>query len=173
MAEEWVTVMSTKNKSHAGKAEGYKSTLTGDAGAGKKAEKIAYREQAESISMSLWVNSLRAKVQARESKTRTICVMFYLAGPGRLGYVTSESGFPAEMKAKCKALRDAADANVKNVNYCAEEHVLAWNSGAENDKYLFSIAFDGRGEKPACKKCRKILAMYQIEDLFYLPEGQS
>jgi hypothetical protein len=171
MSEESADDGFTKVLSKAGKkAARFESTASSAAIATKKTHQINLRRQADDISTGLWINSIRAEVAAFENASKTVCLMFYMADAGRLAYDKGTSGYPADIKGNKNGLRAASGVDRSVPQVYAEEHILTKGNGQSNFKYLFSIAFDkSRGQKPACGKCAKFLAEYDIEDLTGVP----
>lgn len=153
----------TKKKDH------YVSHLNDnhDEAQAKKQYQHNYRRTASLMAQVLWQEKIKDLVNSRESRTKATCVMYYLLPAGELGYTMADSGYPVDMKTNTNALRTLAKIDLAKKTYCAEEHILQATRGQANDMYLFSVAFNTGGQIPACEGCKKLLAMYGIDDLFF------
>jgi hypothetical protein len=150
----------TEVKSSRAKRESkFKATATVE---DKAKSKGAYKLTALEKAGAEWEAWIRGEVTAMTSQEGTVCLMFYPTSSGELLYDDDKSGFPQEIKSNLKALRKVSGVDANKASVCAEEHILVRGDG---NKYLFSIAFDRNGVKPACRGCRALLQHYAIKDL--------
>ena len=154
--EPWTEVTSKAKK----REDQFVATLTVD---DKAKAKGAYKATALDMAESAWYEWIKETVEKGDSAEKTVCLMFWPSGGGELAYDHGVSGYPKEIKSNVKALRKVCGIDPDKKTVCAEEHLMV--DSKNGDKYLFSIAFDRNGVKPACAGCKKILKQYAIKDL--------
>ena len=160
MEPAW-TVVKKPNQVKAEKREArFASTSTVE---GKAREKGANKLRAMEMADAAWKEWVQEKVASMKSDEGTVCLMFYIGGGGQLRYDSDASGYPSEIKARVKTLRQLSQVDADKASVCAEEHLLANNDG---NKYILSIAFDRNGKKVACSGCRLLLKHYEIKDMW-------
>ncbi len=160
MEQPW-TVVKKRSKANAEKREArYVSSSTVE---GKARAKGANKLKAMEIADAEWEAWIKDTVTGMKADRATVCLMFYIGGGGDLKYHSDASGYPSEIKAKLKSLRQVSGVKADKASVCAEEQLLVDHDG--ND-YILSIAFDRYGKKTACQGCRVLLKHYEIKDMW-------
>lgn len=155
--QPWTEVTSKSKK----REDQFAATVTVD---DKARAKGGYKATALDMAEYAWGEWIQATVKEADAAEKTVCLMFRPSGGGELVYDWGVSGYPKEIKTNLKTLRGVCGIDRDKKTVCAEEHIVVDSKGG-ND-YLFSIAFDRNGVKPACEGCRKILQKYAIRDLY-------
>ena len=115
-----------------------------------------------------WINDNKKTITDKLPKDcdveKTVCFMFYKTSAGEVGHSHDFSGWPSEMKAALKTIREEHKISADKATVCAEEHLIKEDP---TTTFLFSIAYSkDHGFKKACSAgCSTLLEKRGIEDL--------